>query len=93
MAFASDDNVAVQALVAAGLGVAVLPGLAVVDPRPGIEVRALASGAPVRRIVAARPRDGYAGPATAAMLDSLCAAARAFSAGAPSPRRSAAARA
>jgi DNA-binding transcriptional LysR family regulator len=78
--FPSDDNVAVQALVAAGLGVAVLPGLAVVNPQPGTEVRTLAAGAPVRRILAARSRDGYLGPATAAMLDSLCAAARAFSA-------------
>jgi DNA-binding transcriptional LysR family regulator len=78
VSFASDDNVAVQALVAAGLGVAMIPGLAVVHPHPGVEVRAVAAGAPVRRIVAARPADGYRGPAVAAMLDSLRAAARAF---------------
>ena len=30
--FASDDHIAVQALVAAGLGVSVIPGLAVVHP-------------------------------------------------------------
>jgi DNA-binding transcriptional LysR family regulator len=76
VAFASDDNVGVQALVAAGLGVAVIPGLAVVHPRPGIEVRSLAAGAPVRHILAARPRDGAASPAVAAMLDSLRVAAR-----------------
>jgi DNA-binding transcriptional LysR family regulator len=69
--FASDDYVAIQALVAAGLGVSVLPGLAVVHPLPGVEVRTLRSGAPVRRISAARPRDAYHGPAVAAMLDSL----------------------
>jgi DNA-binding transcriptional LysR family regulator len=93
VAFASDDNIAVQALVAAGFGVAVLPGLALVHPQPGIEVRTLAYGAPVRRILAARASGAYCSPATAAMLDSLQAAARAFSAEAPSPRRSAAARA
>jgi DNA-binding transcriptional LysR family regulator len=76
VSFASDDNVAVQALVAAGLGVAMIPGLAVVHPHPGVQVRALASGAPVRRIVAARPAGGYRGPAVAEMLASLRAAAR-----------------
>jgi len=70
---ASDDNVAVQALVAAGLGVAVIPGLALVRPQPGVAVRPL-SGAPLRRISAVRPRDGYASPAVGAMLDCLRAA-------------------
>jgi DNA-binding transcriptional LysR family regulator len=74
--FASDDYVAIQALVAAGLGVSVLPGLAVVRPLPGVDVRTLRSGAPVRHISAALPRDGYHGPAVTAMLDSLLAAAR-----------------
>jgi DNA-binding transcriptional LysR family regulator len=75
--FASDDPIAIQALVAAGLGVSVIPGLAVAHPLPGIEVRTLGSGAPVRHISAARPRDAYHGPAVAAMLDSLHTAARA----------------
>ena len=75
--FASDDYTAVQALVAAGLGVSVVPGLAAAHPLPGLEVRTLASGAPVRRICAARPRDAYYGPAVAAMLDSLRHAAAA----------------
>lgn len=74
--FASDDYVAIQALVAAGLGVAILPGLAVVHPLPGVEVRTLGSGAPVRRISAARPRGGYHGPAVSSMLHSLRAAAQ-----------------
>ena len=51
--FASDDYIAVQALVAAGLGVSVIPGLAVAHPLPGVAVRRLASGAPSRRISAA----------------------------------------
>jgi len=77
--FASDDYIAVQALVAAGLGVSLIPGLAIAHPLPGLEVRALASGAPVRRISAARPHDGYHGVPVTAMLDSLRAAARRLS--------------
>jgi DNA-binding transcriptional LysR family regulator len=73
--FASDDYIAVQALVAAGLGVGVIPGLAVAHPLPGVVVRTLRSGAPVRRISAARPPGGYRGPAVTSMLDSLRAAA------------------
>jgi DNA-binding transcriptional LysR family regulator len=76
--FASDDPIAIQALVAAGLGVSVIPGLAVAHPLPGLEVRTLRSGAPVRHISAARPRDAYHGPAVTAMLDSLRAAAEAL---------------
>jgi DNA-binding transcriptional LysR family regulator len=76
--FASDDYVAIQALGAAGLGVSVLPGLAVAYPLPGVEVRTLRSGAPVRHISAARPPDGYDGPAVTAMVDSLRAAAQAL---------------
>jgi DNA-binding transcriptional LysR family regulator len=76
--FASDDYTTVQALVAAGLGVSVVPGLAAAHPLPGLEVRRLASHAPVRRISVARPRDGYHGPAVRAMIDCLRAAAGAF---------------
>ncbi|MGH2885237.1 MAG: LysR family transcriptional regulator [Solirubrobacteraceae bacterium] len=74
--FASDDHIAVQALVAAGLGVSVIPGLAVTQPLRGVEVRTLRSGAPVRHISAARPRDGYHGTAVSAMIDSLRKASR-----------------
>jgi DNA-binding transcriptional LysR family regulator len=41
-------------------------------------VRALTSGAPVRRICAARPRDAYHGPAVTAMVESLRQAAAAL---------------
>jgi DNA-binding transcriptional LysR family regulator len=70
VAFASDDYNAVQALVAAGLGVALVPGLAVAHPLPGLDVRSLAE-APVRQIVAVRPHHGYTGPVVSAMIDSL----------------------
>src|SRR4051794_24164560 len=56
-ALAADDYFTVQALVAAGLGVSMVPGLAAAHPLPGLEVRSVASGAPVRRICIARPRD------------------------------------
>jgi DNA-binding transcriptional LysR family regulator len=75
-AFASDDYMAVQALVAAGFGVSVIPHVAVMHPLPGLVVQRLASGAPVRRIVAARPPDGYHGPTVTAMLESLRATAQ-----------------
>ncbi|MGZ6691673.1 MAG: LysR family transcriptional regulator [Solirubrobacteraceae bacterium] len=78
--FASDDHIAVQALVAAGLGVSVIPGLAVVHPLPGLAVRKLSSGAPRRHISAARPRDAYHGAAVLAMIDSLRRASQALAA-------------
>jgi DNA-binding transcriptional LysR family regulator len=76
--FASDDYMAVQALVAAGFGISVIPRVAVTHPLPGVTVRQLASGAPVRRIVAARPRNGYHGPTVTTMLDSLHATSQAL---------------
>lgn len=87
--FASDDYIAIQAWVAAGLGVAVIPGLATVHPLPGVEVRTV-SGAPVRYISAARPRDGYHGPAVVSMLECLRAEADVLAAtiGATSPATS-----
>jgi len=76
--FATDDPIAGQALIAAGLGVSVFPALSVAHPLPGVEVRTLGAGAPVRHISAARPRDGYHGPTITAMIDSLRAAAEAL---------------
>jgi DNA-binding transcriptional LysR family regulator len=51
------------------------PGPGRRPPPAGVEVRALRSGAPTRRIAVARPRDGYNGPAVRAMLESLQTAA------------------
>ena len=76
--FTSDDAVAVQALVAAQLGVAVIPGLALTRPRPGVRVRDLAGPAPARHICVARPRDAYQGRPVGAMLDCLRGAAAAI---------------
>lgn len=67
----SDDYIAVQAFVAAGLGVAVVPGLAAVNAPRGVEVRQIQAAAPVRRIWAAQVRDAYPSPATRTMIELL----------------------
>lgn len=67
----SDDYRAVQAFAAAGLGVAVIPGLAVARPVPGVEVRRLRTGAPARRICAVYPDDSFQPPAVRTMITIL----------------------
>lgn len=67
---ATDDYRAVQAFVAAGLGVAVVPGLAAGHPLPGIVVRELQS-APSRRISVARLPGEPVLPQVRAMTDIL----------------------
>ena len=74
--FTTDDSVAVQALVAAELGIGVIPGLALTRPLPKVAVRPLPPDGPTRRISAARPRDAYHGPAVGAMVEALEHAAR-----------------
>jgi DNA-binding transcriptional LysR family regulator len=71
VALSSDDYRAVQAFVAAGLGVAVIPGLAVARAAPGVEVRRLRAGAPTRRICAVYPDDSFQPPAVRTMITIL----------------------
>jgi DNA-binding transcriptional LysR family regulator len=71
VAFESDETLAVQALVAAGVGVSMLPRLALSAVHPGVVVRHLPPGALVRRIWAARLASGYRSPACEAMLQIL----------------------
>jgi DNA-binding transcriptional LysR family regulator len=71
VALTTDDNVAVQAFAAAGLGVAVIPGLAVTHALPQVEVRTIRGLAPVRSIWAARPHDPFCPPAARAMISTL----------------------
>lgn len=77
IAFTTDDYVAVQALVAAGLGVTTLPALALAAHRdPGVyAVRLPDAGRVVAAAVYGEPPDP---PATAALLDHLVDAARAL---------------
>ena len=69
------DWVAALALVAAGLGVSVLPRLARVPAPPGAVIRPLRGDPPLRQLFAACHRGAEARPAVAATLDALGAAA------------------
>lgn len=79
--FATDDYPAVVGLVAAGLGVAVLPGLALASvSRAGVAavpVRAASGGPAVRQVVALTLPDLAEVPAVALMLDQLSGVAAA----------------
>jgi DNA-binding transcriptional LysR family regulator len=77
--FGSDDYNAVQAFVAVGLGVAMLPRLALTFMRPGLARVALAEP-PVRRIAATRLAASFRSAATASMLSVLQATAHDFAA-------------
>lgn len=71
IAFHSDDYLAIQGLVASGLGVALVPDLALVAVRDDVVVRALTGATPVRRIFAATLKEGYCSPSSTAMLEIL----------------------
>jgi molybdate transport repressor ModE-like protein len=70
VAFEADETLAAQALVAAGVGVTLLPRLALTALHPGVVTRRL-TDAPVRRVWAARLADGYVSPASEAMIQIL----------------------
>jgi DNA-binding transcriptional LysR family regulator len=69
--FRSDDYNVVQGLVAAGVGISLLPGLSLTNVRDDIVVRSLGRKPPTRRIAAATLAGRYRSPATEAMLDIL----------------------
>jgi DNA-binding transcriptional LysR family regulator len=71
VSFESDDYQTVQGLVAAGVGVALIPQLALSTLRKDIRIRALHPASPLRRVFAATPRGAAATPAVATMLDVL----------------------
>ncbi len=71
VSFESDDYQTVQGLVGAGVGVAMIPELALSTVRDDIRVRALHPASPVRKVFAATPRAAAATPAVATMLDVL----------------------
>jgi DNA-binding transcriptional LysR family regulator len=66
--FQSDDYNVVQGLIAAGVGISLLPSLALTNVREDIVVRSLGRNAPARRIAAATLAGRYRSPATNAML-------------------------
>jgi DNA-binding transcriptional LysR family regulator len=94
VAFESDDYQTVQGLVAAGVGVALIPELALSVVREDIAIRTLSPTPPVRSVLAVAPRGPRLVPAAGAMLRFLGEAADGLSArSAPATRVPAAARA
>ena len=63
--FQSDDYNVVQGLIAAGVGISLLPGLALTNVREDIVVRSLGPKAPARRIAAAMLAGRYRSPGDA----------------------------
>ena len=83
VAIETDDNEAVQAFVAAGAGIGLLPKLALTTVRAGLLARDLGSKAPERRIMTATLAEGYRSPATEAMIEILTTVASEFEARRP----------
>ena len=81
VAFESDDYLTVQGLVAAGVGVAMIPSLGLAAYRPDVAIRPLIGAKPKRDIFAATLPGGRRAPATQAMLDVLSDAARRYDLG------------
>jgi DNA-binding transcriptional LysR family regulator len=75
VSFESDDYQTVQGLVAAGVGVALIPELALSVVREDILIRALSPGPPARRVLAAAPAGARLLPAASTMLGVLQQAA------------------
>lgn len=76
--YVSDDYNVVQGLIAAGVGVSLLPALALTNLREDIAVRSLGRRAPARKIASAVLAGRYRSPATDAMLDILDEVAAGF---------------
>jgi molybdate transport repressor ModE-like protein len=71
IAFQTEDHMAVQGLVAAGVGVGLIPALTLPSARRDIAVRRVSRPALIRRVRAATPPGRYRSPAAEAMLDVL----------------------
>jgi DNA-binding transcriptional LysR family regulator len=82
VSFESDDFQTVQGLVAAGVGVALIPELALSSVRDDIVIRELHPRSPGRTVIAATPR-GDVTPAASAMLEVLGEVARGYEAALP----------
>ncbi|MGN6215606.1 MAG: LysR family transcriptional regulator [Solirubrobacterales bacterium] len=83
VSFESDDYQTVQGLVAAGVGIALIPQLALSSVRSDVLVRPLDPQPPTRKVFAATPRSAAATPAVATMLNVLRESARRTALGAP----------
>ena len=76
--FESDDYMAIQGLIAAGVGVALIPTLGLTTVRDDVVIRDLGSEAPVRKIYAASLKGAQRSPAGKAMLDVLADVAKTY---------------
>jgi DNA-binding transcriptional LysR family regulator len=81
VAFESDDYLTIQGLVAAGVGVAMIPSLGLAAYRPDVAIRPVTGVPPKRDIVAATLPGGRRSPATQAMLEALAEAAKRYDRG------------
>jgi DNA-binding transcriptional LysR family regulator len=68
----------VQGLIAAGVGISLLPGLSLTNVRDDIVIRSLGKNPPARRIAAATLAGRYRSPATETMLEILTEVAGRF---------------
>jgi DNA-binding transcriptional LysR family regulator len=75
IAFQTNDFMTVQGLVAAGVGIALIPDLAMPTVRPDIAVKQVGPPALVRRIGAAQPPGRFTAPAATPMLEVLAGVA------------------
>ncbi len=78
VAFESNDYNVIMSLVAAGMGVTLLPDLALARPNPGLVVRGVAPEAPIRRVWAATLAAGSRSRATEAMIEVLARVGREY---------------
>lgn len=76
--FETDDLLAIQGLVAAGVGASLVPGMSLPTLRQDLAVRALGDAVPVRHVFALTPGEGHRSPATAPMLAILTEEAEAL---------------
>lgn len=82
IAFSSDDYPAIQGFIAAGVGVALIPDLALVSVRDDIVVRRLVA-APGRRVIAIALEGHGSAPAVAAMIEILAEVSREWASAEP----------
>jgi DNA-binding transcriptional LysR family regulator len=80
VAYESDDFGVVQGLVAAGVGVALIPSLALIGERPDVVIRPIGSKPPCRKIYATTLANAYRSPALEEMLTILEGTAKRFAA-------------
>ena len=71
IAFQNDDYQAIQGFIAAGVGVSLIPELALATVRDDVVALSLGARAPYRRIVAATLAGGWESPAKVRMLEVL----------------------